>query len=213
MLDRDLAGLYGVQPIRLPYVFTEHGVLMLANVLRGKTALRHYQEQRSLSTTVRQLPARVFCTLWRSPVCFSGEIPGLSNLYIKIDAWHRIFCEKRYPKAIFMSPQQYQACMEACRNCATLCHQCATACLLEEDVKSMVRCIQIDLECAALCNAAAEVMSLDGELSAQLCHLCEIACSNCAQECEDHPEMGHCRECAVACRRCAEVCAQMAEAV
>jgi hypothetical protein len=56
-------------------------------------------------------------------------------------------------------------------------------------------------------------MSLDGELSAQLCHLCEIACKNCAQECEDHPEMGHCRECAAACRRCAQVCAQMAEAV
>jgi len=83
MLDRDLAELYGVQPIRLreqvkrnidrfpdrfmfqlsdnevdemvsqnaipskqslgghfPYVFTEHGVLMLANVLRSKTAIQ-----------------------------------------------------------------------------------------------------------------------------------------------------------------------------
>lgn len=83
MLDRDLAELYGVQPIRLreqvkrnidrfpekfmfqlteqevdsmvsqiaipskqhlgghlPYAFTEHGVLMLANVLRSKTAMR-----------------------------------------------------------------------------------------------------------------------------------------------------------------------------
>jgi phage regulator Rha-like protein len=83
MLDRDLAELYGVQPIRLreqvkrnidrfpekfmfqlteqevdsmvsqfaipskqqlgghlPYAFTEHGVLMLANVLRSQTAMR-----------------------------------------------------------------------------------------------------------------------------------------------------------------------------
>ena len=83
MLDRDLAELYGVQPIRLreqvkrnaerfpanfmfqlnedeadnmvsqnaipskkhlggylPYAFTEHGVLMLANVLRSKTAMQ-----------------------------------------------------------------------------------------------------------------------------------------------------------------------------
>jgi phage regulator Rha-like protein len=83
MLDRDLAELYGVQPIRLreqvkrnidrfpdkfmfqltekevanmvsqfaipskkhlggylPYAFTEHGILMLANVLRSKTAIQ-----------------------------------------------------------------------------------------------------------------------------------------------------------------------------
>jgi len=83
MLDRDLAELYGIQPIRLrqqvkrnierfpekfmfqlteeeveimvsqnvipskqhlggylPYAFTEHGVLMLANVLRSKTAIQ-----------------------------------------------------------------------------------------------------------------------------------------------------------------------------
>ena len=64
MLDRDLAELYGVRSIRLreqvkrnlkrflvkfyvsqlggylPYAFTEHGVLMLANILRSEKAIR-----------------------------------------------------------------------------------------------------------------------------------------------------------------------------
>src|SRR5260221_14217985 len=110
-----------------------------------------------------------------------------------------------------MSQSQYQECIEACRACATLSTQCARACLLENDVKSMTRCIQLDLECAALCNAAAQVMSFNGELSGQLCHLCESICNSCAQECEDPPEMQHCRDCAAACRHCAEVCAHMAQ--
>jgi hypothetical protein len=114
-------------------------------------------------------------------------------------------------KITTMPQQQYQECIEACRACATLCLQCASACLLEEDVKGMTRCIQLDLECASLCNAAAQVMSLNGELSGQLCQLCENICSSCAGECEDHPEMKHCRDCAAACRQCAEVCAQMAQ--
>jgi ORF6N domain len=50
MLDRDLAELYGEKAIRLreevkrnvsrfPEVFTEHGVLMLANVLKSERAI------------------------------------------------------------------------------------------------------------------------------------------------------------------------------
>jgi hypothetical protein len=110
-----------------------------------------------------------------------------------------------------MLQQKYQECIEACRACATLCQQCASACLLEEDVKSMIRCIQLDLECATLCNAAAQVMSLNGDLSGQLCQLCESVSDSCAQECEDHPDMQHCRVCAAACRHCAEVCARMTQ--
>jgi hypothetical protein len=77
-------------------------------------------------------------------------------------------------------------------------------------VHHMVRCIQLDLECAALCRAAAEVMSLGGAYAKQLCSLCAEACDACAAECEKHADMEHCRACAVSCRRCADACRSMA---
>ena len=57
---------------------------------------------------------------------------------------------------------QYQTCIEACLRCAAVCNQCASACLREEDVKMMARCIQLDTEYAAICYAAAQVMSIGG---------------------------------------------------
>src|SRR5882757_9390520 len=110
-----------------------------------------------------------------------GSIQGIKSKYhfVGMMMWHGILCKKIKPTT--MSQQQYQECIEACRACATLCQQCASACLLEEDVKSMTRCIQLDLECATLCNAAAQVMSLNGELSEQLCQLCESICNSCAE--------------------------------
>ncbi|MES2267440.1 MAG: four-helix bundle copper-binding protein [Bacteroidota bacterium] len=79
----------------------------------------------------------------------------------------------------------------------------------------MSRCIQLDLECAAVCRAATELMSLGSEYSEHLCRLCVDACKACAEECEKHAQMGmeHCKKCAEACRRCAEACEQMATAV
>ena len=67
------------------------------------------------------------------------------------------------------------------------------------------------LYCATICNAAAQVMSMGGELSEQLCQLCDNICSSCARECEDHPEMQHCRDCAAACRHYTDVCAHMTQ--
>lgn len=96
--------------------------------------------------------------------------------------------------------------------CAVACNQCATSCLQEEDVDMMAKCIQTDLECAAICRSAAELMSLNSSYSTIICNICADACYNCAQECENHAEMGmeHCRICAEACRICADECEKMA---
>ena len=89
------------------------------------------------------------------------------------------------------------------------CNHCAASCLREEDVKMMARCIQLDIECAALCQAAAQIMSLNGNSAAELCGICADACQACAEECAKH-DHDHCRECARACRTCAEECRRMA---
>lgn len=106
-------------------------------------------------------------------------------------------------------------CIDACMACASTCDYCASSCLNEANVMDLRRCIRLDLECAAICRAAAEVMSLNGQFSEQLCSLCAEICHACADECQRHAEMGmeHCRECAEACRKCAAACEEMLQAV
>lgn len=113
-----------------------------------------------------------------------------------------------------MSHQQYQKFMDACLACAIACNHCASECLKENDVKMLVRCIQLDRECAAICNAAAELMSMGSEYSNHLCRICADVCNACAEECGKHAKMGmeHCMECAEACRKCADACEEMATA-
>lgn len=73
----------------------------------------------------------------------------------------------------------------------------------------MARCIQLDMECAAICYSAAQLMSLGSERAAEICRICADLCQACGEECRKH-QMEHCQECAQACLACAEECRQMA---
>ena len=116
-----------------------------------------------------------------------------------------------HSKCCFMLHEKFQSCIEACNECATTCTHCATSCLHESDVKMLAHCIQLDLECAAICRSAAELMSLGSSHAQKLCAICADICDACAAECEKHSHMEHCKECAEACRRCAEECRSMSK--
>lgn len=73
----------------------------------------------------------------------------------------------------------------------------------------MARCIQLDMECAAICYAAAQLMSLGSEKAAEICRICADMCDACGAECSKH-QTEHCKECADMCKRCAEECRKMA---
>jgi hypothetical protein len=73
----------------------------------------------------------------------------------------------------------------------------------------MARCIQLDMECAALCYAAAQLMSMGSDKAKELCQLCADLCEACGAECGKH-KTEHCQECAQACKQCAEECRKMA---
>ena len=107
-----------------------------------------------------------------------------------------------------MNYENYKKCIDACLACATLCNNCASSCLKEEDVKMMASCIQLDMECAALCYASAQLMSLGSAKAMALCKICAEACEACASECGKH-DNEHCKACAAACRKCAEACKNM----
>lgn len=100
---------------------------------------------------------------------------------------------------------QYKLCIDACLNAAALCTHCANACVKEDDPKMMVDCIQLSMECAALCFATAQLMSLGSATAKDLARLCAALCDRCADECSKQSS-DHCLECAQACTQCADAC-------
>jgi hypothetical protein len=112
---------------------------------------------------------------------------------------------RRFP----MSHEAMQTCIDTCNDCATACDHCASSCLSESDVQRMTQCISLDIECAAICRAAAASMARGSEFAQAICGVCADICEACAVECEQHP-MDHCKACAEACRACAKECRAMA---
>lgn len=102
----------------------------------------------------------------------------------------------------------YKTCIDACLNCAAICNHCASSCTREEDVKMMAKCIQLDMECSAICYVAAQIMSLGGNNAKDICKICADICERCGNECSNH-DNEHCRECAKACEQCAAECRKM----
>ena len=102
----------------------------------------------------------------------------------------------------------YKSCIEACLKCAAICNHCASSCLQEDDVKMMSRCIQLDMECAAMCYLAAQLMSVGSEKTNEVCKICASMCDACSAECGHHKNE-HCMECYNACKECAEECRKM----
>lgn len=108
-----------------------------------------------------------------------------------------------------MPHDPYQLCIDACDACAAACDRCAVSCLEERDVRSMGRCVELDIDCAQICRLAAGYMARGSEFAHTMCQVCADVCEACAQECAQHP-MDHCQECAKACRACAQACREMA---
>jgi hypothetical protein len=103
---------------------------------------------------------------------------------------------------------QYKSCIDACLRCAAVCNHCASSCLQDKDVQMMARCIQLDMECAAMCYATAQLLSMGSSQAKAICMICAQMCDDCANECSRH-ESVHCRECADVCRNCANQCRDM----
>jgi hypothetical protein len=101
---------------------------------------------------------------------------------------------------------QNQSAIEALKDCVQACNACLRADLGEQEIKMMVRCIELDIDCAAFCSLTLEYLSRDSELAIQVAKECALICDVCAEECEKHTHMLHCVECAKVCRKCAQEC-------
>ncbi|MDI1238153.1 MAG: four-helix bundle copper-binding protein [Polaromonas sp.] len=108
-----------------------------------------------------------------------------------------------------MPRQIHAACIEACNACVIACNHCAASCLQEPDVKMMIRCIALDMDCAQICAVAAAAMARGSENAKAICKACADVCQACGDECAKH-DMDHCQVCAKACHACAQECRNMA---
>ena|SRR5687768_242617 len=105
----------------------------------------------------------------------------------------------------------FQECIDACLACAFACTHCEASCLKEEKVVMMLRCIELDHQCAAICSLAVDAMARNSEFAKAICKLCAEICEACGKECMKHNN-DHCRSCADACMRCVIECRNMSKA-
>lgn len=108
-----------------------------------------------------------------------------------------------------MKNENKQQLYEILNECARVCNHCAVACLSEREVSMLTKCIRLDLECAEICRTAAVFIERDAVHTDELLSVCAVVCNSCADECDKHSHMDHCRECADVCRQCAEACQQL----
>lgn len=109
---------------------------------------------------------------------------------------------------------ELRAAIDALNTCASSCGTCADACLHGDHVEHMVRCIDLDNQCAAICRATAEILSRpgpNGDSWRTVVEACIAVCRECAEECAQH-DHEHCQICAADCRACADACQALLDA-
>lgn len=110
-----------------------------------------------------------------------------------------------------MKNHNFQSAIEALQACTDACLHCMNACMEERNPAMFARCIQLDRECAAFCSFAVLALASGNSFSKKIAALCAEICTACADECDKHAHMAHCKACAKACRKCATECSIIGE--
>lgn len=103
---------------------------------------------------------------------------------------------------------EMRSCIEECQTCAVTCLSDAIGhCLKMGGRHTEPRHFTLMLDCAEICQTAANFMARGSDHHAHICKECAEICRACADSCE---QLGDMPECVDACRRCAESCEKMA---
>jgi hypothetical protein len=104
-----------------------------------------------------------------------------------------------------------QACAKACSDCQRACDTCTTYCahLMAEGKKEYLTTLMSCQDCAAVCAAAAQIVSRGGPHSVLICECCAKACDQCGTACEKFSDDKQMKSCAEECRRCEKACRAM----
>ncbi len=101
--------------------------------------------------------------------------------------------------------KEHEKIIRQLNDCAIECNHCFSECLNEKDITMLARCIELDRECADVCQMTASLLARDSEHAHELMQLCAKVCEACADECSKY-QNDHCKRCADICRKCAETC-------
>ena len=108
-------------------------------------------------------------------------------------------------------PESMLQCIEHCRDCQRACMQTLTYCLQQGGRHAAANHIRLMIDCAEMCQTAANFMLRGSDLHVHVCAACADVCERCAEDCGAHFTNDlRMQACAEACRRCAESCRQMA---
>lgn len=111
-------------------------------------------------------------------------------------------------ESAMQSNPDMQRCIQDCLNCHSVCLQMATNMCLETGGRHTEPAhFRLMLNCAEICQTAANFMLTGSELHDRVCDVCAHVCTACAESCE---QLGDMQECVDACRRCAQSCEGMA---
>ncbi len=58
-----------------------------------------------------------------------------------------------------MTHERFQKCIDICNKCAMICEHYATECLHEDNIKAMLRCIELDRVCVETCRSTSAIMA------------------------------------------------------
>lgn len=109
-----------------------------------------------------------------------------------------------------MNHLKNQSIIDALNKCISVCNHCSFACLDEDNLKMLVNCIKLDIDCAAICTLTASLLARGSEHGKHLIKECIEVCNACANECEKHADHhDHCKTCAEACRACIVACTSL----
>lgn len=94
-------------------------------------------------------------------------------------------------------------------DCHSICLETVTHCLTKGGTHAQPDHIRLLLDCAEICQTAANFMTRRSTLHTETCRVCADVCDRCAESCEQLGDDESMRRCAEMCRACAESCRQM----
>ncbi|MDB4914745.1 MAG: hypothetical protein JWM95_2389 [Gemmatimonadetes bacterium] len=100
-------------------------------------------------------------------------------------------------------------CIDECVRCHEVCASTVPYCLEQGGPHAAEAHITLLLDCAHLCQTAADFMLRGSDEHERLCAACAAVCERCAVSCSEFDDDEVMHACAESCRRCAEACERM----
>ena len=103
-------------------------------------------------------------------------------------------------------------CIDECVHCHEICLSTIPYCLEQGGHHAEEAHVTLLLDCANICQTAADFMLRGSDEHARICAACAAICQRCAEDCDQFVGDDVMRACAEACRRCADSCESVASA-